>query len=300
MKVSRMALALGVASMAVAGVAQPAVAEPVQLRVLQWNIAGVTINPFDESKPDNEGTLQVTERLVDIAESRQPHLVSMNEACARQVHFTRDELADLFGKADTHFVDSAGTDLLCDYSEGTFFESGTALLAVNADAVLSRSTFYFTDDGLITSTKTGRSAACMTVSFQSTLGQTVEACALHLDPDDERAKLQAQTFVNFMTEDGVPYPLVLAGDFNAPPSAFQNTVYAPEQGGQGQFVEVDHPANRDTFHSGGKIDYIFGQQDHVTGTMTGEVVAPGNCPAFPFIDHPCSDHSALFGTLPIE
>lgn len=299
MRFSSTALAIVFASTMVTASTPVAVAQPAQLRVLHWNIAGVTVNPFDESKPDNEGTLQVTERLMAMAESRQPHLVSMNEACARQVNYTRAELGDQFGSAASHFADSAGTDFLCDYSEGTFFESGTALIAVGADAVLSRDTYYFTDDGLITSTKTGRAAACMTVSFQSTLGQTIRACSLHLDPDDERARLQAETFVNFMTEEGVSTPLVLAGDFNAPPPVLQNGVYAPEQGGQGQFLEVDYPANRDTFYTGGKIDYIFGQRDHVSGPMTAEVVPPGNCPAFPFIDHPCSDHSALFGTLPI-
>jgi endonuclease/exonuclease/phosphatase family metal-dependent hydrolase len=295
-RVLNMSMALVAGLLALSPV--PATAQTTELRVLQWNIAGVTINPFDEDKPDNEGTLQVAERLVDIAAERRPNLVSLEETCAAQANFTKAQLAERFGSAAIHFADSAGTDVLCGYSEGTYFQSGTAIIAVGADSVGEQRTYYFTDDGLITSTKTERAAACMLVSFASTLGHEVQACALHLDKDDEHARSQAAAFVNFMTEDEDPlHPLVLAGDFNAPPDVFRSSTYAPEQGGQGEFVEVDHPANRPTFRDGLKIDYVFGHRDYFGTEVTAEVVKPGNCPAFPFIDHPCSDHSALFGTL---
>jgi hypothetical protein len=274
-------------------------ATPRDLRVLQWDIAGVTVHPFDQSKPDNGGTLQVAQRLTDMAQARQPHLVSINEACRRQADYVREHLAHDIGPTEIQFADSAGTDYLCGYSEGTYFESGTALIAVGADEVLHRSVYYFTDDGLITSTKTGRSAACMLVSFRSTLGQAVQACSLHLDPNDQRARQQAATFADFMTEDGIPYPLVLTGDFNASPDFFYNALYAPEEGGHGQFVELDYPDNRNTFYTGVKLDYIFGDKNHSVAATNAEVVDPGNCSAFPSIDHPCSDHSALFGTLAV-
>lgn len=275
-----------------------AVAQAGELRVLHWNIAGVTFtHPFNNDDPNNAGRLDVAIRLVDIAEERRPHLLSMNETCALQANFTRGVLEELFGSAEIHFADSAGTDILCDYSEGTIFESGNAIVAVGADSVSDRRTFYFTDDGLLTTTKTERSAACMVVSFASTLGQEVRACSLHLHEISDIARQQAETFVNVMTEEEAPtIPLVLAGDFNATPDVLQPFTYAPEQGGGGEFLEADHPENQATHRGGSKIDYVFGHRDYFTPLVNAEVVEPGECLG-PLLDHPCSDHSALFGTL---
>lgn len=272
-----------------------------ELRVLHWNIAGLsfTPNPFDDTNPDNEGTFQVVDRLLDVADDRQPHLVSMNETCWLQAKYARQQLAERFGSAEIQFADSAGTDVICDGDifEGRFFESGPALIAVGADGVWDRRTFYFTDDGLITSEQTERAATCMVVSYQSTLGRVFNACTAHLNPTDSIARAQAQTLANVLTQEGAAVPVVLAGDLNAPPDVLREPVYAPEQGGQGSFLEVDYPENQDTFDAGGKIDYVLGDSFGFASAHGGEVIPPGRCPTFPFLDHPCSDHSMLFGRL---
>ncbi|MEV4473939.1 PKD domain-containing protein [Nonomuraea sp. NPDC049504] len=278
------------------GLAVPAHAA-TELRVLQWNIAGNSFSLLqDPNEPDNEGTMQVVRRLLEVAADKQPRLISMNESCWLQAKYARQQLANNFGDAQVQFTDTTGFDPLCGADSGSIGESGPALIAVNADGVWDRRNIYFSnDDGSISQEETGRAAACMVVSFASTLGQVVQACSVHLEPQpEELARAQAQALVQEFADS--PYPVVLGGDFNTTPELLQG-VYAPEQGGQGEYLDVDHPANRPTDSHNTKIDYIFGDRDHFSPTLSGEVIEPGDCPTFPFFHHPCSDHRMVFGTL---
>jgi len=262
--------------------------------VLHWNIAGTTTNVGDTTKPGNMGTGAVVDRLVEFATERAPHIVSMNETCRLQADQAVNGLEDQFGSAEMHFTDSDGYDPLCEVLEG---ESGSAVIAVGADSVTDKRSYYLNDDGTITSEKRERAASCLTANFQTTLGQSVRACSLHLHKDDPIAAVQAEGFANAMTEDGPQLPLVLAGDFNAAPHFFPG-VYAPVHGGEGQFLEVDFPANTQTFYAGEKLDYIFGDRDHF-GFPSGQVIDRGTCSVL-LVDRPCSDHHALYGELPFR
>lgn len=274
------------------------------LRVLNWNIAGGVVNPFDSSKPDNEGTMEVVDRLLQFADDRDPHLVSMNEACSAQADHAREGLEERFGSAEMNFAPSDtdwNSDWVCVTGGGGARESGNALIAVGADSIIDRSAYYITPEATITSTPQDRGAACMTVSFQSTLGQTVRACSMHLDPDDDLAGRQAEAFADFMTADGLDLPLVLAGDFNTPPDKLPG-LYIPLQGGGGQFVEADHPRNTPTYYKNGpKIDYVFADHQNFgpPNGLVATVIDGGECLA-QIIDHPCSDHSAYYALLPFK
>ncbi|QCB94804.1 PKD domain-containing protein [Cellulomonas shaoxiangyii] len=293
-----LAVAAGLAATALAPTAPAAAAPGDPLRVLHWNIAGMTINPFEPDKPDNQGAMEVVDRLLEFADARTPHLVSMNETCSAQADHAREGLAERFGSAQLHFAPADGVDVLCTTGGLGAPRSGSAVIAVGADAVTDPVSYYLNDDGTITSEPRERQAACLTADFGSTLGRTVRACALHLDTDDQIAAVQAEGFADFMTEDGTDHPLVLMGDFNASPEFFPG-VYVPVQGGDGLFLEADHPADRHTFYAGEKLDYVFADQEHFGPGLSAEVIDRTTCFAG-LIDHPCSDHDALFGVLPFR
>jgi hypothetical protein len=129
--------------------------------------------------------------------------VSMNESCWLQAKFARQQLAERFGSAEIQFVDSAGTDLLCDIDifGGSAFEAGTALIAVGADRVWDPALLILQRRRPLSSGQTERAAACMLVSFETSMGQIVRACSAHLNPDDATAQRQAQTLVQALRGD---------------------------------------------------------------------------------------------------
>lgn len=100
-------------------------------------------------------------------------IISLNEACRHQANYVVQQLWLSSFNVDMQFVDSAGGNFYCE-------DSGNAIIAVNVGSVWDKTAFYFTDDGLITSEKTERSAACLLGSYLATLDRFVRMCSVHL------------------------------------------------------------------------------------------------------------------------
>ncbi|MGP3953850.1 choice-of-anchor P family protein [Streptomyces sp. 7N604] len=284
--------------------ASPA-ADGEELRVLHWNIWGVT---------GNHGTHEVVDRLIDrvegLRDDRLPvHLLSINETCREQVTYVRDQLKSRLGTdaVRVHFAESS-SDWRCN-GAGSNNDTGVGLIAIGADRVLDKVRYWFDANGGLYGKAWGgdtftppdkRAATCMSVSFRSTLGRDVWACSAHLATGSEGpAEKQADTLAKEIKKDSRGrYPMVLAGDLNLTPDRFR-AIYAPDQGGHGEFLEVDWPENRWTWGKSSepttKLDYIFGEERHLTPT-SARLFDGGKCRKW-WAYGRCSDHYMLFGTL---
>jgi hypothetical protein len=290
------------------------------LRVLHWNIAGAVPHILEESKPNNLGGLQVVNHLLSEAERFQPQLISMNESCLSQAIHAADNLSGPVGTVEMHFGAIAERHPSCISGddlppvvvlppgvpvpvENVGGLVGNAIIAVGADGIWDKRTYYFTDEGRLSDDPTARTAACFLVSFAS-IGRVVRACSMHLATNEGVASTQLNAFVDFIASEDTKYPLVLIGDFNATPCAL-SSIYSPKQGGHGRFYEVDAADHAPTFGTR-KLDYIFGDADHFTGFVEGQPIDSPICPQLHpllfqipphIVNHPCSDHKMLRGTL---
>ncbi|MGH3323001.1 MAG: endonuclease/exonuclease/phosphatase family protein, partial [Streptomyces sp.] len=256
----------------------------------------------------------MVDRLIDRVESLrgdrlQGHLLSINETCREQVIYARDQLKERLGTdaIRSHFAESS-SDRRCN-GGGSDNHTGVGLIAIGADRVLDKVRYWFDADGGLYGKARGgyaltppekRAATCMSVSFRSTLGRDVWACSAHLATSDEGpADKQADTLAKEIKKDsGGRYPVVLAGDLNLKPDRFKG-IYAPDQGGRGEFLEVDWPENRPTWSKYGepttKLDYVFGEERHLTPTSV-RLFDGGECREW-WAYGRCSDHYMLFGTF---
>lgn len=260
----------------------------LELRVLHWNIYGVT---------GNQGTHEVVDRLIDRVELLRDdglpiHVLSINETCLEQTHYAREQIIERIGtKSVRAYFTKTGEDWRCN---GSGNEVGVGLLIIEADRVRdSVVRVYPTRDG------GRRGAVCALASYESTLGHDVWACSAHLATRTEGiAAMQAVTLVTELEEKSRhQVPIVLAGDLNREPGHFDK-LYA-QGDGDGNYLEVDYPQNRPTFahdpdsDPNRKLDYIFGDQEHLVPTFA-MLFDGGKCWGW---DDRCSDHLMLFGAF---
>lgn len=293
------------AAMMVAMPAASARADTGDLRVLHWNIWGVT---------GNHGTHEVVDRLIDRVErlwddGQVPHFISINETCREQAAYAHDQLEERLGTdaVGLHFAESS-TDRRCS-GGGIDNDTGVGLIVLGADRVREKLRYWFNPNGDLYGRARGdgaltppdkRAASCMLASFQSTLGHDVLACSAHLATSAEgEANKQAVTLVRELeAEVGDAHPIVLAGDLNLKPGQLK-AIYAPDQAGHGDFLEVDWPENRWTWGRDAepttKLDYIFGDQRHLNPT-SAQLFDGGKCREW-WAYGRCSDHYMVFGTL---
>jgi len=282
-------------------VAAPATAqEPVRqvIKVLQWNMDGAK---------DNHGDGPPVDRLVEKIRELRPDVVTINEICHSQAVFLRDELIDaglsmswVFGRASNVFFNT------CNGLFGADRWAGNAIFSV---APLSDHQEYWFSGTDVVDEREGNETRGFTCALAN-FARAVHVCAIHLTPSPEEVpQAQAASIEQKFHTEFSSRPTILAGDFNAAPSRFLGSLYAPYVTGQGQFHEVDMtthdpdeiwdpsmgPRGRAT-HGEGKLDYIFANQAFFDrDEMPAQIIDPGECEGSDI--GACSDHKMLYGEV---
>lgn len=262
--------------------------------VLHFNVAGAT---------ENDGRVQVIDRIVERVAEERPDIVSLNEICGLQNQYLLQRLAPLGYQGN--YARNKATAMSC----GINWSGGVAIYMAGAEPHSGR------DFSQYTGRRLGQSTACITGRGQ----HPIYACSTHLSPTAPDAAREVARLLRALPRAAGSAPLVIAGDFNLRPShPAMDAMYATEPGDEGFYEVGMHgpwcgpPAG--SGHRGGctwpsadpakKIDYIFVDSTHFTSRVEGVVRGPGSCTRkvglLSTAIYACSDHRQLWGTAELR
>jgi len=259
------------------------------LSLMNWNIAGATLN---------DGDNYVGDRIITEVLERRPDIVTLNEVCGSQFDYLTRRLVEVGWQMHGHFVVAEVFNPTC-YNDGESDDGGVMSVgnAIFVRGTVSREQDFIFDanhklieDGVGIPWINERAVGCVTTRLLGT-DRDVKVCNTHLDTEEPNRDHQVRELARVFGPEARQMPFILAGDTNIPTppeNVAMGALYAAPLG-TGDFWETSQEracvttvpcgvaqGGEDTYmHLPGKIDYVFASRWHLYVPM-GQVVVNRN------------------------